>query len=34
VTTCGASDDRLAELYAHQLRFWRIKATDATFTHE
>ena len=25
---------RLAELYAHQLRFWRIKATEATFTHE
>jgi hypothetical protein len=25
---------RLAELYAKQLRFWRLKATEATFTHE
>lgn len=25
---------RLAELYAHQLRFWRLKATETTFTHE
>lgn len=25
---------RLAELYAKQLRFWRMKATEATFTHE
>jgi hypothetical protein len=25
---------RLAEQYAKQLRFWRMKATEATFTHE